>query len=404
MSARFLLVQRLEPAWLPSPVMSAIASEDHLRTRLTILTAAGKSRLSFMQAVGESLSLDIRLPRAASLDLGIALDAGVGVSYDSIAVLARCECQSGMRETIEYFDVERDGSTWHSFSLDVSWAQPGPARITLVSRARPEHDVRDVTVGWSDFEFVTGRCPQAEIRGGFEIGPVIPGSSLSVEIASDAREVPLDIASGTDPPVTHWIGFLPGTTSRRLTFDLGGARHITITSDSTFSLAGSRSVHTGLRWSPGYDLFYDGDMLVLENFTALEKGICIGKDGADLTDEDGQPLLHVRPVERLHEFKAGECRVVSYEPEKVVVEAGTDRDGYLVLQETYYPGWRGSVDGVSSPVLRTDMGLRAVELKAGEHTVVMEFRPGSFRLGLVLTLLGLALATVWAALSYRSSG
>jgi uncharacterized membrane protein YfhO len=60
------------------------------------------------------------------------------------------------------------------------------------------------------------------------------------------------------------------------------------------------------------------------------------------------------------------------------------------------------VDGVSSEIIRTDMGLRAVELSQGDHTVVMEFKPGSLRIGLLLSLLGAALATVWAVRSRRN--
>jgi hypothetical protein len=403
MSARFFLVPELEPAWLPSPVMGGIASEDHLRQKLRILRPEGRSRLSFTQTAGESLSLDIHVPEAVSLDLGVAIEAGVEGCSDSIAVVVRCESESGMKELVEYFDVEWDTGSWHALSLDMSWARPGPGRLTLASRARPERGGSGVAVAWSDLEFVTGPCPQAEIDGGFEIGPVRPGSALSVEIASGAREVPLEIASGNSPPVTRWIGFLPGTTSRRLTFDLGGVRpkRLKVTSDSTFSLAGCKNVHTGSRWAAGYDLFYDGDMLVLENFSALKKGVCIGKEGANLTEEDGRTILRVRPVEKLHLSRSGECHIISYEPERVELETSTDRDGYLVLQETYYPGWRALVDGVSSPILRTDMGLRALELMKGNHTVVMEFAPRSFRLGLMLTLFGLVLATVWAVRSRR---
>jgi hypothetical protein len=169
-----------------------------------------------------------------------------------------------------------------------------------------------------------------------------------------------------------------------------------ITSDSTFYLADCRSVRAGRRWSSGYDLFYDGDMLILENLTAHKKGICIGAEGADLTEEEGRTVLRVQPIDDLDQFKSGDCTVVSCEAERVEIRVRAEQDGYLILQDTYYPGWEARVDGASSEILRTNMGLRAIELSRGDHTVIMEFKPRSFRFGLVLTVLGIVLAAVWA--------
>jgi hypothetical protein len=404
MSARFLLIPRLEPAWLPSPVVRAIASEEHLAANLKILAVDGDSRLAFTQAVGDSLTLDVYLPEAASLDLAVAVTPGVPAPCDSVLILIRCECEAGIRDLVTHFDPRRDAGRWHPFSLDMSWAQAGPGKVTLVSRALRERDAHDVVVGWGDLEFVTGSCRQAEIHGGCEVALDSPASAVSFEIESDAREVPLEISRGNSPPVRRWIGFLPGSSSRHVTLDIAGrTRRLAITSDSTFSLTGLKSVNTGPRWSSGYSLFYDGDMLVLENFSAYKKGICVGEGGASLEERDGRQQLCVCPVDELYRFKNGECRVVSYEPERVELETSTARDGYLILQETFYPGWRARVDGVSSRIFETNMGIRAVELTPGEHTVVMEFAPRSFRLGLVLTLLGVVLATVWAALPRRGS-
>ena len=73
-----------------------------------------------------------------------------------------------------------------------------------------------------------------------------------------------------------------------------------------------------------------------------------------------------------------------------------ERDCYLLFQDMYYPGWTAIVDSVSSEFVRADVGFRVLEIPEGNHTVVMEFRPRSLRLGLALTCLGLLLTLVYA--------
>ena len=94
---------------------------------------------------------------------------------------------------------------------------------------------------------------------------------------------------------------------------------------------------------------------------------------------------------------AGTARIVSYEPERVIVEARADRRGLLVLGDTYFPGWKATVDGRSAPVHQVDYVLRGVRVTPGTHTVEFRYEPLSWRIGWILSLLslpGLILAIV----------
>jgi hypothetical protein len=82
-------------------------------------------------------------------------------------------------------------------------------------------------------------------------------------------------------------------------------------------------------------------------------------------------------------------RVVRYEPERVVVRASGP--GLLVLSDNWFPGWRASVDGRDVPVERVDYLFRGVRLGPGEHTVEFRYRPVSWRLGWIVSLVSLAL-------------
>jgi uncharacterized membrane protein YfhO len=64
-----------------------------------------------------------------------------------------------------------------------------------------------------------------------------------------------------------------------------------------------------------------------------------------------------------------------YEPDLVTVEAKLPRAGFLVLSDTYFPGWTAAVDGRETPIYRANYTFRAVALPAGAHTVTFSYRP-----------------------------
>ncbi len=87
--------------------------------------------------------------------------------------------------------------------------------------------------------------------------------------------------------------------------------------------------------------------------------------------------------------------ILHYRANAVTIEADLPAGGYLILADTYYPGWRAYVDGREQPVLRADYAVRAVALEAGQHTVVFRYRPVSFRIGAAISALAL-LGTAWS--------
>jgi Bacterial membrane protein YfhO len=93
----------------------------------------------------------------------------------------------------------------------------------------------------------------------------------------------------------------------------------------------------------------------------------------------------------------GVARVVSYEPERVVVRARSRGDGLLVLGDNWFPGWKARVDGRDVDVERVDYLFRGVRLGPGAHTVEFRYEPLSWRVGWIVSLvslLGLAVALI----------
>ncbi len=83
--------------------------------------------------------------------------------------------------------------------------------------------------------------------------------------------------------------------------------------------------------------------------------------------------------------------ITNYQPEKVALTVTTDRAGYLFLGDTWYPGWNALIDGKPAPIYRADFLFRAVPLEPGQHTVIFEYQPMSFRLGVLVSAASLLL-------------
>ena len=89
----------------------------------------------------------------------------------------------------------------------------------------------------------------------------------------------------------------------------------------------------------------------------------------------------------------GRVTVNSYEPERIALQVDLLAPGVLVLSDSWYPGWRATVDGQPVSVLRANLLFRAVVVPAGVHDVVFEFVPDGLRAGAAAALLaGLVLA------------
>ena len=81
------------------------------------------------------------------------------------------------------------------------------------------------------------------------------------------------------------------------------------------------------------------------------------------------------------------------EPDEIVLEVEASASAYLVLADTFFPGWRATIDGRPTPIYRANFFARAVYVPSGKHLVTFRYRPRSFRIGAwiaaVLGLLGL---------------
>ena len=70
-------------------------------------------------------------------------------------------------------------------------------------------------------------------------------------------------------------------------------------------------------------------------------------------------------------------KLTAYEPNELKYDVNSSKGGVLVFSEIYYPGWTATVDDQPVDVGRVNYVLRAINLKLGQHKVVLQFFPKS---------------------------
>ncbi len=83
-------------------------------------------------------------------------------------------------------------------------------------------------------------------------------------------------------------------------------------------------------------------------------------------------------------------QVTKYLPDEVDIDVDAPANSFLVASEVWYPGWKAYIDGKKTDVYRTDYVLRGVPFPKGRHRLVFRFRPWTYTIGAVVSLLTLA--------------
>ncbi|MCK4322234.1 YfhO family protein [candidate division WOR-3 bacterium] len=122
----------------------------------------------------------------------------------------------------------------------------------------------------------------------------------------------------------------------------------------------------------------------------------------DFNPEKEVILERIKDVkfQRTNTDDKGRVVITDYTSESIEMNVSLGTDGYLVLSEHYYPGWKAYVDGERVKILRANYLFRAIPLGPGEHMVKFIFSPKTFQIGIILSLLGVLFIIV-AGISVR---
>ncbi len=109
-------------------------------------------------------------------------------------------------------------------------------------------------------------------------------------------------------------------------------------------------------------------------------------------------LLPLESRRHLTATNRSECRVLSsqFSAHRVVAAVEAPQPALVVVSQTHYHSWKGTVDGAEVPIWRGNYAFQVVEVPAGKHEVQLIYRDRSFQAGSLLTSLTLlASAGLW---------
>ncbi len=100
----------------------------------------------------------------------------------------------------------------------------------------------------------------------------------------------------------------------------------------------------------------------------------------------------------LQQDGTSEVKITSYKPNHLSYDVKTGKGGVVVFSEIYYPGWKATVDGQEVELGRVNYVLRALNLKAGNHKVELDFHPTSVKNTEIVAYIGYILLFLLIAL------
>lgn len=98
---------------------------------------------------------------------------------------------------------------------------------------------------------------------------------------------------------------------------------------------------------------------------------------------------------------SSDIRILSDESDTTRLRVTTNKESVLISTDTYYPGWKVTIDGQPAQIYPVNIAQRAVVVPKGTHEVEFVYEPESYTRGAwisgmtVLIVLGGAVLLTW---------
>ncbi len=101
------------------------------------------------------------------------------------------------------------------------------------------------------------------------------------------------------------------------------------------------------------------------------------------------------PLESTDLSLESSTKIVTYEPNSIIIETQSNKSALLFLSDSYYPGWNAYVDGKTTKIYRVNYAFRGVLVPQGNHVVTYSYNPKSFHYGIYCGLFTLLIVIVF---------
>ena len=153
-----------------------------------------------------------------------------------------------------------------------------------------------------------------------------------------------------------------------------------------------------------YEEVFSHHAIVYRNNKALERGFIlynakrIGHMSEAITIMKKEPLIYKNTAliegdlpNNMNIGKAGQSKIsfLDYRANYMKIDVETTENGVFILSDAYYPGWKAYLDEKKAKIYPAFGALRAVFLPKGKHELIFCYRPWTFFLGGILTVLSI---------------
>jgi hypothetical protein len=90
---------------------------------------------------------------------------------------------------------------------------------------------------------------------------------------------------------------------------------------------------------------------------------------------DPSPNAQVEISDHAFSSNRGQVTLVDESETRTRVSGRIVHESFLILADTHYPGWRATLDGAETRIIRVNGAFMGVWLPAGEHELLLEFSP-----------------------------
>jgi hypothetical protein len=151
------------------------------------------------------------------------------------------------------------------------------------------------------------------------------------------------------------------------------------------------------------EVYTDGKYTVFNNTNALPKAYAVDSvingnsdDGIlkeifrdDFHSSQSAVIESSNQIVHSEDKRVGEVEVVSYKNNSVELSTNLYSENLVILNDVLYPGWKVYVDAKESQIERVNYIFRGVIAPSGKHTIKFEYKPDSFKYGLIFAGLGI---------------
>jgi hypothetical protein len=192
-------------------------------------------------------------------------------------------------------------------------------------------------------------------------------------------------------------------------YNLLNLKYLVVNSDQRFDIPGY------------YEVYNDGDLTILKNEYAKNRVYL--QRHIKMVDNQKEALLGVFELPSIRgdqtiierdltaspsfEYSSLSPRkdpdeaveIAEYSSNKVELRANLTSDAWIILTDTFYPGWKATIDGKTEAIIvPANYIFRAIYVPKGLHKIVFQYWPKHFTLSIavaLITLLGCCILAIY---------